>query len=107
MDGEQHPVSQLHDVVHQRHRLGILAVLTEARRADFAYLKKTLSLTDGNLGRHLQVLEDAELVTSKRVLEGRRPRTWLRITAKGRRALDSELKIMNDLIRRVSHPKQD
>ena len=48
-----HPALGLDDVVHQRTRLGILAVLAEATEADFIYLRKVLGLTDGNLGRHL------------------------------------------------------
>ena len=37
-----HPALRLDDTVHQRVRLGILAVLREARRADFAYLRDAL-----------------------------------------------------------------
>ena len=48
---------QLDDDVHQRVRLGILALLAGVSRADFAHLKTSLGTTDGNLGRHLQVLE--------------------------------------------------
>ena len=53
---EQHPLSQLEETVHQRARLGILAILVETRDADFTHLKHALQLTDGNLGRHLEVL---------------------------------------------------
>jgi DNA-binding HxlR family transcriptional regulator len=58
----RHPATVLDATVHQRVRLGILAVLGEARRADFAYLRDTLELTDGNLSRQLQALEEAGLV---------------------------------------------
>ena len=54
-----HPALQLDDVVHQRVRLGILAVLAEAKRADFGFLRDALDLSDGNLSRHIQVLEEA------------------------------------------------
>jgi hypothetical protein len=57
-------------VVHQRIRLGILAVLAEAERADFGYLKSVLELTDGNLGRHLEILRDAGSSTSRRATTG-------------------------------------
>jgi len=43
-----HPSRRLDDAVHQRTRLGILAVLCEAGRADFNYLRETLELTDGS-----------------------------------------------------------
>ena len=61
-----HPVSGLDDVVHQRVRLGILAVAHEARRVEFGFLRETLGLTAGNLSQHLAVLERAGLVASRR-----------------------------------------
>lgn len=89
------------DVVHQRHRLGVMVVLAEAKRADFAYLKKVLELTDGNLGRHLQVLENAGYVELDKVFEDGKPRTWVTLTRSGRSALSDELDTMERFIRRV------
>jgi DNA-binding HxlR family transcriptional regulator len=53
-----HPTSALDDTIHQRVRLGILAVLSESRRADFGYLKEVLEVTAGNLSQHLAILEE-------------------------------------------------
>jgi DNA-binding MarR family transcriptional regulator len=96
-----HPALRLDDTVHQRVRLGILAVLTEARRADFSYLREALELTDGNLSRHLQVLEEAGLVKLEKGFEGRRPRTWVEATKRGRGALEAEMAALRELIARV------
>lgn len=96
-----HPAAGLDDVVHQRNRLGILAVLAEAGQADFPYLRNLLGLTDGNLGRHLQVLEEAGLVTISKGYHHRRPRTWASITASGRRALEAELASLRTLMSRL------
>jgi DNA-binding MarR family transcriptional regulator len=96
-----HPSLRLDDTVHQRVRLGILAVLSEAQRADFGYLREALDLSDGNLSRHLQVLEEAGLVKIEKEFEGRRPRTWVSATHRGRTALESELAAMRELISRV------
>ena len=93
-----HPALQLDDTVHQRVRLGILAVLSEARRADFAYLRDALDLTDGNLSRHIAVLEQAGLVTVEKGFEGKRPRTWVEATRAGRRALAAEVNALRELI---------
>ncbi len=95
---DRHPSQRLDDVVHQRVRLGILAVLAEADVADFAFLKDSLDLTDGNLSRHLQVLEEAGFVTVAKVFEGRRPRTWISATKAGRAAFASELAALRELI---------
>jgi DNA-binding MarR family transcriptional regulator len=96
-----HPALGFDDVVHQRTRLGILAVLAEATEADFTYLRKVLDLTDGNLGRHLEILERAGLIAISKGYHGRRPRTRAAITADGRRALRRELASMNALMRRL------
>lgn len=99
--GDEHPVLRLDDTVHQRARLGILAILSETARADFGYLRDTLGLTDGNLSRHLSVLEDGGLVKISKVFEGRRPRTWVVSTRKGTAALASELAALRDLLNRL------
>ena len=99
-----HPSQRLDDVVHQRVRLGILAVLAEADRADFAYLKEQLGLTDGNLSRHLQVLDEAGYVKIDKTFEGRRPRTWIGATKAGRSAFAAELAALRDLIAGVGRP---
>jgi DNA-binding MarR family transcriptional regulator len=96
-----HPALGFDDVVHQRTRLGILAVLAEAAEADFTYLRKVLDLTDGNLGRHLEILEGAGLIIITKGYHGRRPRTRATITAEGRRALRRELESMRALMQRL------
>lgn len=96
-----HPSQALDDVVHQRVRLGILAVLSEASYADFAYLKEALGLTDGNLSRHLSVLEDAGHVTIEKGFAGKRTRTTVKATPQGRKALDEHLTALKELIKRV------
>ncbi len=102
MAEDRHPSQRLDDVVHQKVRLGILAVLAEADVADFAFLKETLHLTDGNLSRHLQVLEEAGFVKVAKVFEGRRPRTWVSATKTGRAAFAAELAALRDLMERAA-----
>ena len=96
------PIAGLDNIVHQRVRLGILTVLTEADRADFAYLRETLELTDGNLSSNIQTLEQAGLVAVEKTFEGRRPRTWVRATAAGRKALADEIAVLEGIVARVN-----
>lgn len=96
-----HPIHRLDDDVHQRVRLGILAELTTVARADFAHLKNTLQVTDGNLGRHLQVLEQAGLIAIEKRDEDGRTRTWVKVTRKGRAALRREMQALTDLIAEI------
>jgi DNA-binding MarR family transcriptional regulator len=96
-----HPATVLDDVIHQRARLGIVVVLAEAGGADFTYLRDTLGLTDGNLGRHIQVLSDHDLVSVKKTFERKRPRTWVQITPAGQAALDHQIAAMKALVSRI------
>ncbi|GAB3880400.1 winged helix-turn-helix domain-containing protein [Terrabacter terrigena] len=100
VDEAPHPTSGLNDVVHQKARLGILAVLAETERADFTYLKSMLDLTDGNLGRHIEVLAGSGLVHVEKGYAGKRPRTWVTITRAGRHALAEEMAAIRELLRR-------
>ncbi|MDA8266420.1 MAG: transcriptional regulator [Actinomycetota bacterium] len=95
------PTKYLDDVVHQRVRLGILTIVHEARRVDFNYLKATLGLTGGNLSQHLRTLEDAGFVSIDKVVEKRRPRTWVSITRNGRRALRLEVAALKAIVRAI------
>ncbi len=95
-----YPTNGLDEVVHQRHRLGILTITAEASRAEFGYLRAALDLTPGNLSRHLTVLEGAGLVDVEKGYEGRRPRTWVRITRQGRSALAAEVDLLAALVRK-------
>ncbi len=94
-----HPVVELNDTVHQRHRLGILTIISRAPQADFGYLRDALQLTSGNLSAHLTVLEDAGLVRIEKGYAGRRPRTWVSITRRGRDALAAEMAALLELAR--------
>ena len=94
----RHPSTGLTEIVHQRTRLGILTVLAESRRADFTYLKSALQLTDGNLGRHLEILAAEGLIKITKGYEGRRPRTWAEITKVGQAALAAQMAAMKQLV---------
>ena len=102
----EHPIHELDDDVHQRVRLGILASLVVLARADFAHLKRELAVTDGNLGRHLEVLEDAGLVRLTREPEGQRQRTWVSITPQGRKALKRELAALRRIMAQVDESQE-
>jgi len=100
VEAEPNPALGLDDTVHQKTRLALLTVLDEAGRADFGYLKRTLGLTDGNLGRHLDVLAAQGYVEITKGYEGRRPRTWASITDQGERALGAEMAALEGILER-------
>jgi DNA-binding MarR family transcriptional regulator len=86
------------DVVHQQVRLRLLVVLNEVRETDFSYLKSNLYLTDGNLGRHIEILARSNFVRVRKTHLGGKPRTLISITRRGRNALLSEIKSLKSLL---------
>ena len=72
--------------MHERARLGVLScLLAHPKGLSFAAIKQLCGLTDGNLARHLEVLESAELIETTKVAEDGRAQTRCRITADGRK----------------------
>ena len=106
-DPSDHPVTGLDEVVHQRVRLGILAIAHEARRVEFGYLRVQLDLTAGNLSKHLSVLETAGLIDIEKGYEGKRGRTWITLTPDGRSALAEEVGRLKVLIARIETTTKD
>lgn len=96
-----HPSGRLDDTIHQRTRLGILTVLSEVSAADFTFLRDTLELSDGNLSRHISVLEDAGYVAIEKGYRGRRPHTSITATASGRAALAAYVDDIQSVIDRA------
>ncbi len=91
-------LSEASEEVHQRSRLSIMALLNEMGEVDFVELRRITTLRDGNLSRHLQVLEDAKLVSIRKGFVNKRPRTVLKLTAKGREAFQDEVEILRGVV---------
>ncbi len=75
-------------LIHEPARLLILTVLANAGEVEFSFLEKMSGLSKGNLSSHMSKLEAAGLIRIKKRFRARRPLTELRITAKGRKALE-------------------
>ena len=87
-------------VLHEKARLGILTSLaTHPKGLAFADLKQLCGLTDGNLSRHLQVLDEAGLIEIEKGYDRNRPQTVCRITAEGRRRYLDYLKVLEQVVR--------
>lgn len=74
-------------VFHEKARLGIMTSLAaHAEPLTFADLRDLCALSDGNLNRHLAVLQEARFVHLDKQGSGRRSRTTCCATAAGRAA---------------------
>jgi DNA-binding MarR family transcriptional regulator len=86
-------------VIHERARLSVLtSLITHSKGLLFGDLKQLCALTDGNLNRHLQVLEEAKLITITKGLQNNRPLTLCRITALGRRRYVDYLTVLEQVL---------
>jgi DNA-binding HxlR family transcriptional regulator len=87
-------------VIHEKARLGVLtSLIAHPKGLAFADLKQLCGLTDGNLSRHLQVLQEAGLVEITKGYEGNRPHTSCRLTKNGRRRFLNYLAVLERLVR--------
>jgi DNA-binding MarR family transcriptional regulator len=87
-------------VIHERARLSVLtSLLTHPKGLTFNDLKQLCALTDGNLSRHLKVLEQAKLVEIIKGNDQNRPQTLCRITASGRKKYMQYLTTLEQVVR--------
>jgi DNA-binding HxlR family transcriptional regulator len=87
-------------VIHERARLSILtSLLNNPKGLAFNDLKQLCSLTDGNLSRHLNVLEKGSLVEILKGHDRNRPLTVCRITSLGRKRYLEYLSTLEQVIR--------
>jgi len=90
-------------VIHERARLSMLtSLITHSGGLSFGELKEMCGLTDGNLSRHLRVLEEEKLVATSKLIEHNRPLTRCRITALGRRRYVGYLAVLEQVVRDAS-----
>jgi DNA-binding transcriptional ArsR family regulator len=88
-------------IIHEPARLMIAALLSGAKEADFLFLLRETGLTKGNLSSHLAKLEDAAYVEIEKTFRGKVPLTLVRLTPRGRSALQNYRKRMNGLLRQL------
>lgn len=87
-------------VIHEKARLGVLtSLIAHPKGLAFAELKRLCGLTDGNLSRHLQVLQDAGLVEITKGYEGNRPHTSCKLTTNGRQRFLDYLSVLERVVR--------
>jgi DNA-binding MarR family transcriptional regulator len=98
----------LNRVIHERARLSVLtSLITHPKGLAFVDLKDLCALTDGNLSRHLSVLEKAKMVQIAKGHDRNRPQTVCRITASGRKRYLQYLSTLEQVVRDAAKAAQD
>ncbi|MHC4310366.1 MAG: winged helix-turn-helix domain-containing protein [Planctomycetota bacterium] len=78
-------------------RLGIISALIGGDKLEFTYLRKTLNLSDGNLSVQIRKLEEAGYIKVEKVFVDRKPKTFCKITIKGRKAIQNLIRKLENL----------
>jgi len=96
----------LERVIHEKARLGILSSLVaHGEWLAFSELKRLCALTDGNLNRHLQVLQEAGLVDVRKEVANKRSQTLCRLTIEGRRRFVEYLGVLERIVGDAVHSR--
>jgi DNA-binding transcriptional ArsR family regulator len=95
-------------VIHERARLSVLtSLITNPKGLAFGDLKQLCALTDGNLSRHLSVLENGKMVEIVKKQDRNRPLTICRITASGRKRYLEYLSTLEQVVKDAAKGNAD
>ena len=81
-------IAELDRVIHEPGRLMLVTLLYAVETADFLYLQTETGMNKGTISSHLSRLEEAGYVEVTKTFRGKVPRTLLRLTRSGRKALE-------------------
>jgi DNA-binding MarR family transcriptional regulator len=88
-------------LIHQPVRLKIMAALKAlppSEKIEFVRLKTLAEATEGNLGSHIQTLEQAGYVAVEKDFAANRPRTRISLTRQGLRAFEDYVAYLRGII---------
>lgn len=87
-------------VIHEKARLSVLtSLVAHPKGLAFPDLRRLCGLTDGNLSRHLTVLQEADFVSLEKGYDHNRPQTLCRLTPTGRTRFVDYLGVLEQVVR--------
>ncbi len=86
------------ELILSKTRLGIISALIGGDKLEFTYLRNTLNLSDGNLSVQIRKLEEAGYIKVEKVFVNRKPKTFCKITGKGRKAVLNLINRLEDIV---------
>ena len=94
-------MSELDPLIHQALRLKIMASLASLdpeQQINFVELRESTGATDGNLGAHLQKLEDGGYIAVEKTFVKKKPCSYVQATNKGRAAFEEHVAALRAII---------
>ena len=78
-------------------RLSIVAALATVDEAEFSLVRDTVEVSDSVLSKQASLLAASKYVALRKGYVGVRPRTWMRLTPRGREALRQHLEALREI----------
>ncbi len=91
---------ELDPLLHSQLRLAIVSLLLSVEEADFVFIKENTGATAGNLSVQIDKLSEAGYIEVRKFIDGKKPRTVCKITAKGIEAFNEYVKALQDYIKK-------
>ncbi len=99
-EDNQNPYEALEKIFHEPNRLSIMSALCGAQEGlSFTELKEQCNLTDGNLNRHLKVLEEAKVIKIRKSFVDSKPRTTVGLSDKGLDRFSEYLSALSEVLK--------
>ncbi|MGW4545046.1 transcriptional regulator [Streptomyces violaceorubidus] len=92
------------ELIHPATRLSVVALLAATEWADFAFVRDSLSLSDSALSKQLHTLEEAGYLELRKEGGGRRRRTTVRLTDRGRGAFEGHVAALRAIVEGAGTP---
>ena len=92
-----HPRHRLDDLIHAPVRFSVVAALARVTEAEFGWIRDAVGVTDSALSKQVSTLEQAGYVHVRKGYVGKRPRTWLRLSPRGREAYEQHLQALREI----------
>ncbi|RRN65835.1 transcriptional regulator [Caulobacter sp. 602-1] len=93
--------AELDTVIHAPNRLQMCCMLAAVDIVDFATVREALDVSESVLSKHVKTLEEAGYVKVSKAASDGRQRTWLSLTAPGRKALKTHLAALKAMMANV------
>ncbi len=107
-DQKNNAIEALEKIFHEPNRLAIMsAVCGSPGGLSFGDLRDACELTDGNLNRHLKVLEEAGAVKIEKQFVDSKPRTTVHLTDSGLKRFNEYLVALEDVLRTAQQAVPD
>ncbi|GIF76452.1 winged helix-turn-helix domain-containing protein [Asanoa siamensis] len=86
------------ELIHPPTRLALMALLAATDWVEFSFLKESLELTDSALSKQVSTLTEAGYAEIRKEGAGRRRRTLVTLTPRGRTAFDRHVEALRRLV---------